>query len=107
MENTKHTSGEWLKDDLVSQEMNGDKLFRNHVFVYGANGNPNSNSKRATAFGKTKEECEANAKLIASSKTLLEILMNIKEYAELNDLPKSVKSFLIGETTEGINKATE
>ena len=66
---TKHTKGEWKKDIHPFYYYKDDVRFA----IYNE-----TNGTIAACFGKTGEEAEANAKLIAAAPKLLEALIELK-----------------------------
>lgn len=92
----KHTKGNW------QVKQSGE--YKN-IFVLGHIANPNGHTSicNTAVTSLSKEETEANAKLIAAAPDLLKSLQAFVEWANIND--ESASAYLKHEAMAAINKA--
>ena len=99
---TKFTKGEWKTTILSTTDQLQIQSEKIHcVFI----DERISSVKPALAFGKTIEEAEANAKLIAAAPDMLDVLKSL--FKEVYDGNLQASSSLVTQMNKAIKKATE
>lgn len=97
----KHTKGAWNWDERPFYNEK-DKQFASIVFAEGTADEPSGadccpdDFSPALVFGKTKEECEANAKLIAAAPEMLKALQDVADPSKdpletMDNIEKAIK----------------